>query len=133
MQYWLVKTEPETYSWNQLQKEGKTEWTGVRSYEARNNMKKMQKGDLVFIYHSGKEKQIVGIGKVISPAHVDSTDDTGVWESVDIAPVRELLKKVSLNEVKLISVCKNMVLLRKSRLSVQPVTEKEWEAIVQEI
>lgn len=130
MNYWLLKTEPETYSWSQLQKDGRTEWTGVRSYEARNNMKKMSAGDLVFVYHSGKEKQIVGVGKVIAFAHPDSTDDTGVWECVDIAPVEELKKTVSLTEVKYISVCHAMVLLKKSRLSVQPVTKKEWEAIV---
>ncbi len=130
MNYWLLKTEPETYSWSQLQKDGRTEWTGVRSYEARNNMKKMSVGDLVFVYHSGKEKQIVGVGKVIAFAHPDSTDDTGVWECVDIAPVEELKKTVSLTEVKYISVCHSMVLLKKSRLSVQPVTKKEWEAIV---
>lgn len=130
MNYWLLKTEPETYSWSQLQKDGRTEWTGVRSYEARNNMKKMSVGDLVFVYHSGKEKKIVGVGKVIAFAHPDSTDDTGVWECVDIAPVEELKKTVSLTEVKYISVCHSMVLLKKSRLSVQPVTKKEWEAIV---
>jgi predicted RNA-binding protein with PUA-like domain len=93
-------------------------------------MKKMSVGDLVFVYHSGKEKQIVGVGKVIAFAHPDSTDDTGVWECVDIAPVEELKKTVSLTEVKYISVCHSMVLLKKSRLSVQPVTKKEWEAIV---
>lgn len=130
MNYWLVKTEPETYSWADLARDGRTEWTGVRSYEARNNMKKMSVGDLAFIYHSGKEKQIVGIGKIISSPHLDSTDDTGVWECIDIAPVRELKKTISLSNVKPIAVCKNMALLKKSRLSVQPVTEKEWEALV---
>lgn len=130
MNYWLIKTDPETYSWEDLVKEKKTEWTGVRSYEARNNMKKMQVGDLAFFYTSVKNPAIVGIVEVIAEAHQDSTDDTGMWWCVDIAPVKLLPKFISLQEVKTIAACKNMALLKKSRLSVQPVTEKEWNAIV---
>ncbi len=129
MNYWLLKTDPETYSWKDLVKEKKSEWTGVRNYEARNNMKKMAKGDLVFVYESGEEKCIVGIAKVIAVAHPDSTETTGMWWCVDIAPVKSVKKIVTLDQVKKIPECKNMVLLKKSRLSVQPVTEGEWKAI----
>ena len=130
MNYWLVKTDPETYSWKTFFQEKKTEWTGVRNYEARNNMKKMQKGDLAFVYESGKNPCIVGIAKVVTEAHPDSTDMTGMWWCVDIAAVKALKHSVSLEEIKKISVYKNMVLVKKSRLSVQPVTEKEWKAII---
>lgn len=130
MNYWLLKTEPETYSWFDLLREKKTEWTGVRSYEARNNMKKMSVDDLVFIYHSGKEKQLMGIATIIAVAHPDPTDTTDLWCAVTVAPVREMNKKISLNDVKKISACSQMILLKKSRLSVQPVTEKEWNALV---
>ncbi len=130
MNYWLIKTDPETYSWEDLVREKKTEWTGVRSYEARNNMKKMQVGDVAFFYTSVKNPAIVGIVEVIAEAHQDSTDDTGMWGCVDIAPVKLLPRSISLQEVKTIAACKNMALLKKSRLSVQPVTEKEWNAIL---
>lgn len=131
MNYWLMKTDPETYSWEDLVKEKKTEWTGVRSYEARNNMKKMQVGDLAFFYTSVKNPAIVGIVKIITEAHPDSTDETGLWWCVDIAPVELLKKSLSLQEVKKIAACKNMALLKKSRLSVQSVTKKEWEILLQ--
>ncbi len=124
-----MKTEPSTFSWDDLVKKEITEWDGVRSYEARNNMKKMKKGDKVFIYHSVKKPEIVGIGKVVNIAHLDSTDTTGVWWCVDIAPVKKLKRTISLAEIKTIPECKNMALLRKSRLSVSPVTEGEWKAI----
>ncbi len=130
MNYWLFKTEPETYSWADLEREGKTEWTGVRSYEARNNMKKMVPGDVAFIYHSGKEKQIMGIATITALAHPDPTDTTDLWQCVTVAPVRDLGKKITLSDVKNIPACANMVLLKKSRLSVQPVTEKEWNTLV---
>ena len=130
MQYWLLKTDPETYSWKNLVKEKRTEWTGVRNYEARNNMKKMSVGDLALFYYSQKDPRIVAIVKIVAAAHEDSTDTTGIWWCVDIAPVRVLKNEVSLDAVKTISACKNMALLKKSRLSVQPVTAKEWDALV---
>lgn len=130
MNYWLLKTDPETYSWEDLVREKKTEWTGVRNYEARNNMKKMQKGDLAFVYASGEDRCIVGVAKIVGEAHPDSTDNTGMWWCVDIAAGKPLKKRMSLEDVKKNSDCTNMVLLKKSRLSVQPVTEKEWKAIV---
>ncbi len=130
MNYWLLKTDPETYSWEDLIKDKKTEWTGVRNYEARNNMKKMSVGDLAFFYYSQKDPRIVGIVKIVSLAHSDSTDTTGLWFCVDIAPMKLLKKEISLCEIKKNSVCKNMLLLKRSRLSVQPVTEIEWKTLV---
>lgn len=130
MSYWLLKTDPDTYSWEDLVKDKKTEWTGVRNYEARNNMKKMAVGDQALFYYSQKNPRIMGIVKVVALAHQDSTDDTGMWWCVDIAPVEILKKSISLNDVKSIVSCNNMALLKKSRLSVQPITEKEWDAIL---
>ncbi len=134
MNYWLLKTEPSTYSWDDLvrdtKEKGGEEWSGVRNYEARNNMRKMKKGDQVFIYHSVDEKCIVGIGKIVKEAHSDSTDPTGVWDCVDVAAVHPLKQRVTLGEIKHLPGCEEMVLLKKGRLSVQPVTEGEWEVIV---
>lgn len=130
MQYWLIKSDAETYSWDDLVNEKQTEWTGVRSYEARNNMKKMKQGDLAFFYHSVKNPCIVGIVKIIQEAHVDSTDNTQTWECVNIAPVKKLPSMIFLSEIKKMPLCKNMALLKKSRLSVQPVTEQEWNFLV---
>lgn len=132
MSYWLLKTDPDTYSWENLVKDKKTEWTGVRNYEARNNMKKMAVGDQALFYYSQKDPRIIGIVKVVALAHQDSTDDTGMWWCVDIAPVKLLKKVVTLDEVKKISACKNMALVKKSRLSVQPVLEKEWHTLLGE-
>ena len=125
-----MKTDPETYSFEDLVKEKKTEWTGVRSYEARNNMKRMKKGELILMYQSVKDPRVVGIAKVVAEAHPDSTDTSDMWWCVDIAPVKALTKTISLQEIKKVPACKNMALLKKSRLSVQPVTEAEWNAIV---
>jgi predicted RNA-binding protein with PUA-like domain len=131
MAYWLMKTEPHTWSWDQQKKEGRkgTEWDGVRNFQARNNMRAMQKGDLAFFYHSGEEKAVVGIVKVVKEAHPDSTDGTGQWECVDVAAVADFAKPVTLAEIKAAPNLKNMVLVRNSRLSVQPVTEPEWRKI----
>lgn len=130
MNYWLMKTDPDTYSWEDLVKDKKTEWTGVRNYEARNNMKKMEVGDLILMYESGEDRCIVGTAKVITKAHRDSTDTTGMWWCVDIAAVKPVKKITTLDEVKKIPACKDMALLKKSRLSVQPVTEQEWFLLV---
>jgi predicted RNA-binding protein with PUA-like domain len=131
MAYWLMKTEPHTWSWAQQKKEGRkgTEWDGVRNFQARNNMRAMQKGDLAFFYHSGEEKAVAGIVKVVKEAHPDSTDGTGQWECVDVAAVADFAKPVTLAEIKAAPNLKNMVLVRNSRLSVQPVTESEWRKI----
>lgn len=130
MNYWLMKTEPSAFSWDDLVRDGKAEWTGVRNYAARNHMKAMAVGDEVFFYHSVEGKEIVGIAKVIKLAHPDSTDTTGTWECVDIGPVKKLKRPVSLDEVKTIPECKQMKLVTHGRLSVQPVTAKEWETII---
>ena len=128
MAYWLMKSEPETWSWEQQKKEGAkgAEWDGVRNFQARNNMRAMRRGDLAFFYHSGDEKQAVGIVKVVKEAHPNSTDGTGQWECVDVAAVKELPQRVTLAEIKATPALKAMVLVRNSRLSVQPVTDSEW-------
>lgn len=125
-----MKTEPSTFSWEDLVKKGVAEWDGVRNFEARNNMKKMKKGDKIFFYHSVGKPEIVGIAEVANEAHPDSTDTTGTWHCVDVAPKKLLKRPVTLQEVKLIPACKNMVLLKRSRLSVSPVTGEEWKAIL---
>lgn len=131
MAYWLLKSERETWSWDQQTKAGAkgAEWTGVRNYQARNNMRAMKKGDLGFFYLSGGDKSVVGIVKVIKEAHPDSTDPTGQWDCVDVAAVSALPRPVSLAEIKAEPKLKPMVLVRNSRLSVQPVTEAEWRKV----
>ena len=131
MAYWLMKSEPETWSWEQQKKEGAkgAEWDGVRNFQARNNMRAMKKGDLAFFYHSGDEKQAVGIVKVVKEAHPDSTDGTGQWECVNVAAVKALPQPVTLAEIKATPALKAMVLVKNSRLSVQPVTESEWRKV----
>jgi predicted RNA-binding protein with PUA-like domain len=131
MAYWLLKSEAETWSWDQQKEEGRkgAEWGGVRNYQARNNMRTMRKGDFGFFYHTGEEKRVVGIVKVVKEAHPESTDGTGLWECVNVAAVRDLPKPVTLAEIKATPMLKDMVLVRVSRLSVQPVTEAEWRKI----
>lgn len=131
MAYWLMKSEPGTWSWEDQKKEGKkgAEWDGVRNYQARNNMRAMKKGDLAFFYHSVGEKACVGIIKVVAEAHPDSTDGTGQWECVDVAAVADLPKPVTLAEIKGTPQLKDMVLVKNSRLSVQPVTAAEWRKL----
>jgi predicted RNA-binding protein with PUA-like domain len=131
MAYWLMKSEPETWSWDQQKKEGKegAEWDGVRNFQARNNMRAMKKGDLAFFYHSGGERACVGIVNVVAEAHPDSTDGTGQWECVDVAAVADLPKPVTLAEIKATPQLKDMVLVKNSRLSVQPVTAAEWRKL----
>ena len=129
-QYWLVKSEPESYSWADLVKDGKTAWTGVRNFQARNNLRAMKKGDHVFFYHSVSDKKIVGIAKVVTEAYADKTAKEGDWSAVDLAPEKPLKRPISLDEVKADSALKNMALVRNSRISVTPVTEGEWERII---
>jgi len=131
MAYWLLKSEAETWSWAQQEKAGAkgAEWTGVRNFQARNNMRAMKKGDLGFFYLSGADKCVVGIVKVVKAAHPDSTDATGQWECVDVAAVTDLPKPVTLAAIKANPKLKNMVLARVSRLSVQPVSSQEWSMI----
>lgn len=128
-----MKTEPHTYSWEDLVRDtkenGGEQWDGVRNYEARNNMRKMKQGDQVFIYHSVGDREIVGIAKVVAEAHPDSTDDTGTWDCVDVAAVKPMKRFVNLDEVKANPKLSDMVLVKRGRLSVQPVTEEEWKEI----
>ena len=128
MAYWLLKSEPDAWSWDRQKREGAkgAEWDGVRNYQARNHMRVMKKGDLALFYHSGDERQAVGIVKVIAEAHPDSTDGTGKWECVDVAAVQDLPRPVTLAMAKAEPKLKDMVLVNNSRLSVQPVSASEW-------
>jgi predicted RNA-binding protein with PUA-like domain len=131
MAFWLFKTEAETWSWEQQKKKGATgePWSGVRNFQAAGNMKKMKKGERGFFYHSGDEKQIVGIVEVIGEYRKDPTDDTGRFGLVDVKAVRDVPKPVTLAAVKADPKLHAMVLARNSRLSVQPVTDEEWAYI----
>jgi predicted RNA-binding protein with PUA-like domain len=129
--YWLVKQEPEAYSWADFVKDGSTSWTGVRNFQARNNLRAMKKGDPVFFYHSVSEKQIVGIAKVTRESYPDRTADEGDWSAVDLAPVKALKRPVSLEEIKKDPALAGMPLVTNSRLSVQPVTEAQAARILE--
>ena len=131
MQYWLFKSEPSTWSWDQQVAKGDVgeEWDGVRNYQARNFMRQMDIGDLGFFYHSQKDKEIVGIVEVCANAHPDSTTDDARWECVDIRAVKPLNIPVNLEQIKLHPRLTEMVLVKNSRLSVQPVTAEEWAII----
>ncbi len=129
-QYWLVKSEPETYAWADLVRDRRTDWTGVRNFAARNNLKAMQRGDRVFFYHSVTGKAVVGIAEVTKIAFRDETADEGEWYAVELKPVEPLARPVSIDEIKTVPALAKMVLLHNSRLSVQPVTAAEFKAIV---
>jgi predicted RNA-binding protein with PUA-like domain len=129
--YWLVKSEPLKYSWDQLVKDGSTYWDGVRNYQARNNLRAMTKGDQVFFYHSNEGLEIVGIAKVAKEAYQDPTTDDERWSVVDLAPVKKLKRPVSLEEIKDDERLKGMALVRQGRISVSPVTADEFDAIVE--
>jgi predicted RNA-binding protein with PUA-like domain len=131
MNYWLAKSEPETYSWDNLQKDGKTAWTGVRNFQARNNLREMQTGDRVLFYHSGETKEIVGVAKVVKAAYPDPTAKEGDWVCVDLAPMKALPKPVTLPIVKSDKQLKEMVLVKNSRLSVQPVTAEQFSRVLE--
>lgn len=131
MAYWLVKSEPFKYSWDQLVADKKTFWDGVRNYAARNNLRAMKKGDQVFFYHSNEGLEIVGIAKVVKESYQDPTTDEEAWVVVDLAPVRKLKKPVSLAQIKATSSLANMAILKLGRLSVTPVTDEEWETVLQ--
>lgn len=131
MPYWLVKSEPSAYSWEQLVKDKQTEWTGIRNYAARNHLKAMKKGDEVFFYHSNDGLEIVGIAKVAKEAYQDPTTEEAAWVCVDLKPFKKLKKPVSLDTIKKEKRLKDMALVRIGRLSVQPVTDKEHEVILE--
>lgn len=129
MNYWLMKTEPSTYSWEDLEKDKKTVWDGVRNFTARNNLKAMKKGDEVFIYHSMEDKAVVGIAKITKEFFPDPKDKD--WASVEIAPVKKLKKPVTLAQVKADKRLNDMALVRLSRLSVQPVKPEEYDIVLE--
>ena len=130
MNYWLVKSEPQKYSWDQFVKDKKTVWDGVRNYTARNNLKAMKLGDQVLYYHSNEGLDIVGIAEVINEAYQDPTTDDSNWVAVQMKPVKALKKRVGLSEIKNNKHLANMALVRFSRLSVQPVTIEEWMTVM---
>ena len=131
MKYWLFKSEPSTWSWDQQVAKGDVgeEWDGVRNYQARNFMREMAVGDQGFFYHSQKEKAVVGTVEVIAEAHPDSTTDDDRWECVDIKALEPVVSPVTLDQIKADDRLSNMVLVNNSRLSVQPVTEEEWRIV----
>src|SRR5438093_12946099 len=127
--FWLVKQEPSSYSWSDFVADGETSWTGVRNFAARNNLRKMQKGDEVFFYHSGDEKAVVGIAKVTRTAYADPTAKEGDWSTVDIAAVTALRRPVTLRAIKCNPQLKRIPLVRQPRLSVMPLREAESRAL----
>jgi predicted RNA-binding protein with PUA-like domain len=129
-QFWLVKQEPSSYSWSDFVADGETSWTGVRNFAARNNLRKMQKGDEVLFYHSGEDKAVIGIAKVTRTAYADATAKEGDWSTVDLTAVKPLRRLVTLQEIRSNSRLKTIPLVRQSRLSVMPLRESEFREIV---
>jgi len=129
--YWLLKTEPSTYSFEQLLKDKKTNWNGVRNFQARNYLKAVKKGDLALIYHSGDTKAVVGVAKVTQEAYSDpDPKKSGDWVQVDLEPVKALGRPVSLAEIKTTSKLADLPLIKQSRLSVMPITGPHYDTIV---
>jgi predicted RNA-binding protein with PUA-like domain len=130
MNHWLVKSEPEAYSWTQLVKDGSTAWTGVRNFQARNNLRAMKKGDHVFFYHSVTDKQVVGLARVTKEFYPDATATEGDWSCVELAPVKAFNTPVTLDAIKANAVLKEMPLVKQSRLSVTPLTKEQAEKLL---
>lgn len=131
MSYWLVKSEPSKYSWDQLVKDKQTSWDGVRNFTARNNLRAMKKGDQVFFYHSNEGLEIVGIAKVAKEAYQDPTTDDTNWVVVELKPVKKFRKPVSLSSIKADKRLENIALIRLGRLSVCAITDEEWNIILE--
>lgn len=131
MAYWLIKSEPFKYSWDQFVIDGSTFWDGVRNYAARNNLRSMKKGDLAFFYHSNEGLAIVGIAKVIKESYQDPTTEETAWLAVDFKPHKKLKNPVTLADIKSNKELSNMALIRLGRLSVQPVLEEEWKIVME--
>ena len=131
MPYWLIKSEPSVYSWDQFVKDKQTFWSGVRNYAARINLRAMKKGDKVLYYHSNEGMEIIGIAKIIKEAYQDPTTEDERWVAVDVKPQKKLKKAVTLAQVKADDRLGNMALVRLGRLSVQPVTESEWKVVME--
>ena len=130
MKYWLLKSEPNTWSWDNQVKEGASMWDGVRNYQARNNLKEMKKNDLCFFYHSVTERSVVGIAKVVKEHYPDPTDKTGRFVVVDVKAIKKLKNPVSLAQIKENKKLKNIALIKQSRLSVMPIKNIEWKEII---
>ncbi len=130
MNYWLVKSEPFKYSWDDFVKQGVGTWDGVRNYQARNNLKSMKLDDLVFFYHSNEGVEVVGLAKIIKEAYPDPTTDDPRWVVVDLVPVEKFPKPVTLKEIKSDSRLSDIALIRQSRLSVQPIKKEEFDIII---
>ena len=128
--FWLVKQEPSSYSWSDFTNDRRTSWTGVRNYAARNNLRRMRKGDEVLFYHSGEEKAVVGIAKVVRTAYRDPTAPDEDWSTIDLVPVRPLERPVTLRQIKNEPSLNQIQLVRQSRLSVMPLGPKEFRAIL---
>ena len=131
MNYWLIKSEPEKYSWEKFNKDGRTFWDGVRNYAARNNMRAMKEGDLAFFYHSNEGKEIVGIAKVVKEAYQDPTTDDTNWVVVEFSPVEALKNPVTLAQIKAEPMLSEMQLVRLGRLSVSAVTPAEFDKVLE--
>ena len=128
MNYWLLKTEPDTFSWDDLVRDKKTGWDGIRNFQARSHLKAIKKGDMAFVYHTGEEKSVIGIAKVTKENYPDPKDNE--WVAIEIAPVNKLKNPVTLAQIKADKRLTNMVLVRASRLSVQPVKKDEFDMII---
>ncbi len=131
MAYWLIKSDPETYGWEEMKRDESTHWNGVRNFQARNNMAAMKKGDKCFFYHSGEDKAIVGIVEVIKEAYKDPEDKEGKFLMVDVKVAQPLKNKVTLAMIKQHKALKDFALVKQSRLSVMPVANEEWKIIQQ--
>ena len=130
MSYWLAKSDPETYGWSDLVRDGKTSWDGVRNYKARNYIRAMKPGDVVLFYHSGEEKSVVGAMKILSEAYPDRTAEEEIWSAVDVAPAWKLKNPVPLSRIRAESSLQHIHLVRVARLSVMPLEKEEFETIV---
>ncbi len=131
MNYWLVKSEPEAYSWSQFLKEGRTAWTGVRNFAARNHLRAMKKGDQVAFYHSGDEKSVVGLARVEKESYPDPTADEGDWSCVDLVPVKAMVAPVTLAQIKGDKILREVAFVKQSRLSVSPVAKEQFERMME--
>ena len=130
MNYWLIKQEPDKYSFDDLLKDGKTDWTGVRNFQARNNLQAMRIGDKVLFYHSVSEKAVIGVAEVSRESFSDATDEANKWIAVEIKPLEKFEKPVSLDQIKTNENLQNIALIRQSRLSVMPLSEIEFKIIL---
>lgn len=131
MAYWLLKSEPDAYSWDDLVRDGETTWDGVRNHQASNNLKAMQVGDEAFYYHSNIGKEVVGVVRIVKTAYPDPTDDTGRWVAVTVAPVAPVRESVTLAQMKAEPRLEELALIRQSRLSVVPVSSEHWKIILE--